>query len=244
MSLNNSKNAAAKPVIRLDNISKHYQQGNETVRAVDDVTLQILPGDFASITGRSGSGKTTLLSLIGGLTTPSRGEVEIFGEAMSSLDDDALSSLRANRIGFVFQFSSLIPTLTALDNVRLPGMFGEKSVSPKDAADLLAWVGLSDKLQNFTTELSGGQQTRVALARALTNHPSLLLADEPTGNLDVETESEILTLLRNLNRERGMTIVLVTHNPELAQHGTRHLVMQSGKLIENIIVNKEVLIRE
>jgi ABC-type lipoprotein export system ATPase subunit len=244
MSLNNSKNAAAKPVIRLDNISKHYQQGNETVRAVDDVTLQILPGDFASITGRSGSGKTTLLSLIGGLTTPSRGEVEIFGEAMSSLDDDALSSLRANRIGFVFQFSSLIPTLTALDNVRLPGMFGEKSVSPKDAADLLAWVGLSDKLQNFPTELSGGQQTRVALARALTNHPSLLLADEPTGNLDVETESEILTLLRNLNRERGMTIVLVTHNPELAQHGTRHLVMQSGKLIENIIVNKEVLIRE
>lgn len=244
MSRNNGNDAAAKPVIRLDNISKHYQQGSETVRAVDDVTLQVLPGDFASITGRSGSGKTTLLSLIGGLTTPSRGEVEIFGEAMSSLNDDALSFLRANRIGFVFQFASLIPTLTAQDNVRLPGMFGEKPVSPKDAADLLAWVGLSDKLHNFPAELSGGQQTRVALARALTNHPSLLLADEPTGNLDVETESEILTLLRNLNRERGMTIVLVTHNPELAQHGTRHLVMQSGKLTENIIVNKEVLIRE
>ena len=244
MSRNNGHNPAENPLICLENVCKHYQQGNEIVRAVDDVTLQILQGDFASITGRSGSGKTTLLSLIGGLTTPSDGRVEIFGEAMNGLDDEALSSLRANRIGFVFQFASLIPTLTALDNVRLPGLFGTHPVSPKDAADLLAWVGLSDKLYNFPAELSGGQQTRVALARALTNHPSLLLADEPTGNLDVETEAEILTLLHDLNRDRGMTIILVTHNPDLAQHGTRHLVMQSGKLTENIIVDKEVLVRE
>ena len=244
MSRNNGYDSAMKPIICLENVCKYYRQGTEIVRAVDDVSLQVLPGDFASITGRSGSGKTTLLSLIGGLTTPSQGEVEIFGEAISSLDDEALSSLRANRIGFVFQFASLIPTLTALDNVRLPGLFGAKPVSPKDATDLLAWVGLSDKLYNFPAELSGGQQTRVALARALTNHPSLLLADEPTGNLDVDTEAEILTLLRDLNRDREMTIVLVTHNPELAQHGTRHLVMQSGKLTENIIVDKEVLVRE
>ena len=244
MSRNHGHNPAGKPVIRLENVCKHYQQGREIVRAVDNVSLQILPGDFASITGRSGSGKTTLLSLIGGLTTPSDGQVEIFGDAISTLDDKSLSCLRANRIGFVFQFASLIPTLTALDNVRLPGLFGSKPVSAKDAADLLAWVGLSDKFHNFPAELSGGQQTRVALARALANHPGLLLADEPTGNLDVETESEILALLRDLNRERGMTILLVTHNPELAKHGTRHLVMQGGRLTENMIVNKEVLIRE
>lgn len=244
MSRNNGHTPAEKSVIRLEKVCKHYQQGGETVRAVDTVSLQILPGDFASITGRSGSGKTTLLSLIGGLTTPSDGRVEIFGEAIGGLDDEALSSLRANHIGFVFQFASLIPTLTALDNVRLPGLFGSNPISPKDAADLLAWVGLSDKLYNFPAELSGGQQTRVALARALTNHPSLLLADEPTGNLDVETEAEILALLRDLNRERGMTILLVTHTPELAQHGSRHLVMQSGKLSESIIVDNEVLIRE
>ncbi|MFZ5912304.1 MAG: ABC transporter ATP-binding protein [Chloroflexota bacterium] len=243
-SRNNEHNPTGKPVIHLENVSKHYQQGSEIIRAVDDVNLRILPGDFASITGRSGSGKTTLLSLIGGLTTPSDGRVEIFGEAISGLDDEALSSLRANRIGFVFQFASLIPTLTALDNVRLPGLFGANSVSPKDAADLLAWVGLSDKLYNFPAELSGGQQTRVALARALTNHPNLLLADEPTGNLDVETEAEILALLRDLNHERGMTILLVTHNPGLAQHGTRHLVMQSGRVKEQPIVDKEVLSRE
>ena len=244
MSRNNGDNPVLKPVINLESVYKHYQQGSEIVRAVDDVSLQVLSGDFASITGRSGSGKTTLLSLIGGLTTPSAGQVEIFGEAVDGLDDEVLSSLRANRIGFVFQFASLIPTLTALDNVRLPGLFGAKPVDPKDATDLLVWVGLADKLHNFPAELSGGQQTRVALARALTNHPSLLLADEPTGNLDVETEAEILSLLRDLNRERGMTILLVTHNPELAQHGTRHLVMQSGKLSENIMVENEVLIRE
>jgi len=244
MSRNNGHKPDAKPVIRLEEVCKHYRQGGEIVRAVDEVSLQIFPGDFASITGRSGSGKTTLLSLIGGLTTPSAGQVEIFGEAVDGLEDEALSSLRADRIGFGFQFASLIPTLTALDNVRLPGLFGTKPVRPKEAADLLAWVGLADKLHNFPAELTGGQQTRVALARALTNHPSLLLADEPTGNLDVETEAEILSLLRDLNRERNMTILLVTHNPELAQHGTRHLVMQSGKLTENVILETEVLVRE
>ncbi len=233
MSQNNGHKPGNAPVINIERVSKHYQQGNETVRAVDNVTLQVFPGDFASITGRSGSGKTTLLSLVGGLTMPTAGHIEIFGQSLQELDDFTISSLRAKRIGFVFQFASLIPTLTALDNVRLPGLFSAQHITPKEAADLLAWVGLSDKLYSFPAELSGGQQTRVALARALTNHPELLLADEPTGNLDVETEYEILMLLRDLNRERGMTILLVTHNPELAKHGTRHLVMDDGKLTES-----------
>jgi len=246
MSRNNGSKPKNAPVINVEKTNKHYQQGNEIVRAVDDVSLQVLSGDFVSITGRSGSGKTTLLSLIGGLTMPTTGHIEIFNQPLESLDDAALSTLRARRIGFVFQFASLIPTLTALDNVRLPGLFGSGQVNPKDAADLLSWVGLSDKLYNFPSELSGGQQTRVALARALVNHPDLLLADEPTGNLDVETEHEILILLRDLNRERGMTIVLVTHNPELARHGTRHLVMHNGMLTEmqDITANKKVLVHE
>lgn len=221
------------PLIKTEKISKHYQQGTEIVRAVDDLSLQVLPGDFVSITGRSGSGKTTLLSLIGGLTLPTTGQIEIFEQSLADLDDVRLSTLRARRIGFVFQFASLIPTLTALDNVRLPGLFNEKAISTKEAADLLTWVGLADKLHNFPSELSGGQQTRVALARSLVNAPDLLLADEPTGNLDVETEHEILTLLSDLNRQRGMTILLVTHNPALAKHGTRHLVMDDGKLTES-----------
>ena len=221
------------PLIKTEKISKHYQQGSETVRAVDDLSLQVPPGDFVSITGRSGSGKTTLLSLIGGLTLPTAGQIEIFGQALAELDDITLSTLRASHIGFVFQFASLIPTLTALDNVRLPGLFNEKAISTKEAADLLTWVGLADKLHNFPSELSGGQQTRVALARSLVNAPDLLLADEPTGNLDVETEHEILTLLRDLNRQRGMTILLVTHNPALAKYGTRHLVMDDGTLTES-----------
>ncbi len=232
MSRNNGHKPDITPVISLERVSKLYRQGHEIVHAVNEADLQVFPGDFVSITGRSGSGKTTLLSLIGGLTTPTAGRVGIFGQALESLEDVPLSTLRASRIGFVFQFASLIPTLTALDNVRLPGLFNSAQVDPKDAADLLGWVGLAGKTNSFPSELSGGQQTRTALARALANRPDLLLADEPTGNLDVETEHEILTLLRDLNRQRGMTIVLVTHNPELARHGTRHLIMDNGNLTE------------
>ncbi len=240
----NNGSKPASPVINIENVSKHYRQGNEIVRAVKGITLQVFPGDFVSITGRSGSGKTTLLSLIGGLTMPTAGHIEIFSQPLESLDDVRLSTLRARRVGFVFQFANLLPTLTALDNVRLPGLFGSVQVNPKDAADLLGWVGLSDKLHSFPAELSGGQQTRVALARALANHPDLLLADEPTGNLDLETEREILTLLRELNRQRRMTIVLVTHNPELARHGTQHLIMDNGRLTESqgMTADKKVLI--
>jgi ABC-type lipoprotein export system ATPase subunit len=219
------------PVIDLNGVSKVYQQGAETVIAVDDVTLRLEKGDFLVITGRSGSGKTTLLSLIGGLTRPTSGSVRVFGDALADLEDDTLSSLRAERIGFVFQFASLIPTLTALDNVRLPGLFASRRLGQTEAAKLLSWVGLSNKAGSYPSQLSGGQQARVAMARALANRPDLLLADEPTGNLDVETEREILELMRDLNQMQGTSVVLVTHNPEMACFGDRHLIMHSGRLV-------------
>lgn len=221
------------PVVRLEKVDKHYRQGAEIVRAVDAVSLSIHAGDFVSITGRSGSGKTTLLSLIGKLTEPTSGQIQVFGHSLQEMDDAAISMLRSERIGFDFQFASLIPTLTVLDNIRLPGLFATNPVERSYALELLAWVGLSDKLGNYPAELSGGQQARIALARALANHPELLLADEPTGNLDVKTEWEVLSLLSDLNQQQNTTVILVTHNPELAQYGNRHLVMHGGQLIES-----------
>jgi len=218
--------------VHLDNVGKHYRQGADIVRAVDAVTLQVHVGDFITITGRSGSGKTTLLSLIGGLTLPTSGRVLVFGQSLPDLDDAAISTLRAQRIGFVFQFASLIPTLTALDNVRLPGLFAARPVGEAEAARLLAWVGLGDKLRRYPSQLSGGQRVRVALARALANRPELLLADEPTSNLDVDTEQEIMELFQELNQQHGTTILLVTHNPELARYGSRQLRLEGGRVSE------------
>ncbi|MFC1936316.1 ABC transporter ATP-binding protein [Chloroflexota bacterium] len=217
-------------IIETLELEKHYVQGDDLIRAVDRLTLEIAQGDFVTITGRSGSGKTTLLSLIGGLTKPTSGTVKLFGHNIFQLEDDRLSAMRSSQIGFVFQFSSLISTLSVFDNVRLPGLFSNLPVETKRVKDLLTWVDLGTKINNYPNELSGGQQARVALARALANSPELLLADEPTGNLDVETELEILELLREINEQEGTTIMLVTHNPDLAKFGSRHMVMEKGKL--------------
>lgn len=225
--------AGGSPLVELAGICKHYQHGAQMVRAVECVDLCVNPGDFLLITGRSGSGKTTLLSLIGGLTPPSSGLQHLLGEDLAQLNDIQISRLRAERIGFVFQFSSLIPTLTVLDNVRLPSLFtGNHSHSGERATTLLDWVGLEDKKASFPSQLSGGQQTRVALARALVNRPELLLADEPTGNLDVETEQDVMDLLRQMNEDEGTTVVMVTHNPALAPFANRHAVMNQGRLVE------------
>ncbi len=218
-------------VVRLNGLSKYYQLAAETVKAVDNVNLEVNKGDFLLITGRSGSGKTTLLSLIGGLTSPTAGDVHINKDNLANMQDEEISALRAKEIGFVFQFHSLIPTLTTLDNVRLPQMFAYSHIQLNDPDQLLSLVGLENKKQNYPSQLSGGQQTRVALARALANHPTLLLADEPTGNLDHETEQEIMQLLRQINHERGVTIVMVTHNPELSKYANRHIVMEDGRVI-------------
>ena len=202
------------------------------VTAVSDVNLAIAQGEFVVILGHSGSGKTTLLSLIGGLTVPDSGEVLVRGVENWRQSDNALSDMRNATIGFVFQFASLIPTLTALENVLLPLTFGRvPRGSQAQARDILARVGLADKMNAFPGQLSGGQQRRIAIARAFINQPAIILADEPTGDLDEETEGDILRIFKEYN-EGGTTFVVVTHNMHLAQtqNNARVLEMRQGVL--------------
>jgi ABC-type lipoprotein export system ATPase subunit len=200
---------------------------------VRDVSLEIEQGEFLVITGRSGSGKTTLLNLIAGLTRPTAGKVLLDGADVWSLPDKEQSLLRNQKVGFVFQFPSLLPTLTSVENVILPTMFGEKQ--PDDrvrerAAQLLVQVGLADKLHAYPRHLSGGQQQRVVIARALMNEPELLLADEPTSDLDEMTEHEILDLFQEIHTRTGVTVLLVTHSAELGRYGTRSVRMTDGEI--------------
>lgn len=223
----------AEAVAELVEATKVYRRGALLQTAVAGVSMTVQPGDFDVVMGRSGSGKSTLLALLGTLATPTDGLVRLFGQTVTALDDQATSALRAQRLGFVFQFTGLLPTLTAFDNVRLPTLFGPPAdrETNRRARNLLRRVGLGDRLGAYPSELSGGEQRRVAIARALLAKPALLLADEPTGDLDDETEREILDLLSELHRE-GLTIVLVTHNVELVAHATRTFRMRNGHLTE------------
>ena len=214
--------------VRADGSS--YMRRIEYVKAVDDVTFSVSKGEFILIVGRSGSGKTTLLSMLGGLTTPTAGAVRLNDRDLWSMSDGALSLLRGEYMGFVFQFSGLLPTLNVLENVMLPSLFVKaKEPVVKRARRLLLDVGLDSKIQSFPSELSGGELKRVAIARALVNDPLLILADEPTGDLDVDTEREIMELFKAINRQ-GKTILMVTHNPELSSYGSRVLRMEKGKI--------------
>lgn len=218
-------------MINLKGLTKIYQAGEVSVRAVDGVNLDVDNGDMVMIVGRSGSGKTTLLSLIGGLTRPTSGSVYIDGVELGSLNDKKLSFFRNKNIGFIFQFASMIPTLNALDNVRLPMIFGEEPLQNHERAKvLLEKVGLTDKMMSYPSQLSGGEQRRVAIARALMNDPKIILADEPTGDLDEHTEIEILQLFSEINQERGTTFLIVTHSTELASYG-QHLYRMSKGLL-------------
>ncbi len=221
-------------LIECRNLTKTYTMDGKPFGAVDNVTLSIARGEFVVILGHSGSGKTTLLSLIGGLTAADRGEVRINGTENSQLADGKLSMLRNRTIGFIFQFASLIPTLTVLENVLLPLTFGGVSAAGrKKAEDLVKMVGLEDKMHAFPAQLSGGQQRRIAIARAFINDPEIILADEPTGDLDEETEQDILGIFRHYN-EKGTTFVVVTHNSDLArtQNAARVMRMRNGILTE------------
>ncbi len=223
-------------MIRLEGTSKTYQSGGSLIKAVDNVTLGVTDGEFVAIVGHSGSGKTTLVSLMGGLTRPSSGRVLVAGTDIWTLGNPALARLRSEQIGFCFQFSSLIPTLTCLDNVRLPASFasGERGGS-EHALSLLETVGVPDKAAAYPSELSGGQQRRVAIARALVNDPGIILADEPTGDLDEATEGDIMVLFQELN-QRGVTIVMVTHSHKLALMAGRILTMTAGVITEGAAV--------
>jgi ABC-type lipoprotein export system ATPase subunit len=220
--------------IEVADITKTYIAGSQTVQAVEGVSLKVMKGDFLSVVGHSGSGKTTLLSLIGGIIRPSSGKVLYEGRDVCGLDDDRLSEYRNEKIGFMFQFSSLLPILTAKENVLLPCLFNGRGAAGGDrkANELLTMVGLGDKTDAYPSQLSGGQQRRVAIARALVNDPEVILADEPTGDLDEETEAEIMDLFKRLNQERRVTFIFITHNLDLARQAHKQLRMSRGVLKE------------
>ncbi|HSA35908.1 MAG TPA: ABC transporter ATP-binding protein [Methanomassiliicoccales archaeon] len=221
-------------MIIVKDVSKSYAGHDGTVNALVSANVTIENGEFVLIVGRSGSGKSTLLSILGGLTRPSRGKVELDGEDLWSMSDAELSQVRSREIGFVFQFPGLLPTLNALENVMLPVMFSARE-GREEAAErakaLLNSVGLADKHGSYPNQLSGGELKRAAIARALMNGPSIILADEPTGDLDVKTELEIMQMLQEINQQ-GRTVVMVTHNPDLSTFATRVLRMDKGRIMD------------
>jgi ABC-type lipoprotein export system ATPase subunit len=216
-------------MIELIELSKSYPVSGKKIAALRPVNLSINQGDFVSIVGHSGSGKSTFLSLVGGIARPDTGTVLIDGTDIRSYDDKGLSKLRNEKIGFIYQFASLIPTLTATDNVLLPTAFGGKKTR-KDAVELLQLVGLGDKADRYPSELSGGEQQRVAIARAFIHDPRVILADEPTGDLDEETEAEIMAFFEKINREKKVTMVMVTHSSEIALRAVTRYRMKQGTL--------------
>jgi putative ABC transport system ATP-binding protein/lipoprotein-releasing system ATP-binding protein len=225
---------ATRPRLVAEAVTKTYGVNGTRLRAVDEVSLEIQPGEFVSVIGHSGSGKTTLLSMLGGLSRPSSGRILFDGEDLYALDSDALSRYRCERVGFVFQFASLLPALTARENLLLPTGFRAPR-APADEAEaraleLLGLVGLADRAGAYPSQLSGGQQRRVAIARAFMNDPAVILADEPTGDLDEETEAEVMRLFHAMNERRGTTFVLVTHDTALARAAGRRLRMHRGVL--------------
>ena len=220
-------------MIEVKELIKSYSIDGQIFKAIDRVSLTITKGDMVSIVGHSGSGKTTLLSLLGGLTKPDSGSIVIDSKNTLSMSDDTLSEFRNRKISFIYQFSSLIPTLTVVDNVILPTIFGpQRHTDISYALELLGIVGLQNKINAYPSQLSGGQQRRVAIARAFVNNPELILADEPTGDLDEETEAEMMQFFSSMNRDRGLTFLVVTHNTELAKKIGRQLRMQNGVLHE------------
>ena len=217
---------------RLTGVSRVYQKGKERVEVLHDVDLEIPQGDFMAIMGPSGSGKTTLLNLLGGLDQPTAGSVKVGGSELSTMSNSQLSRWRSTHVGFIFQFYNLLPVLTAQKNVELPLLLTDFSAKERAqrAQIALEIVGLADRAKHYPRELSGGQEQRVAIARAIVSDPTLLLCDEPTGDLDRETADEILKLLQILNREHDKTIIMVTHDAQAAEYANRTLLCDKGKL--------------
>jgi putative ABC transport system ATP-binding protein len=217
-------------MIRLESVSKVVQSGPERLTILHPLDLEVPQGQFLSIVGPSGSGKSTLLGLVAGLDAPTSGRVVVDGEDLTALDEDALARLRGAKIGFVFQFFHLLPSLTALENVLVPMEIAGIAGAEARSRELLREVGLSERTHHYPSQLSGGEQQRVALARALANEPPILLADEPTGNLDSENGRHIVEILLGIHERRGTTIVLATHDQELAGKADRVLVLKGGRI--------------
>ena len=221
-------------LVESSNLSKVYERGKQRVEVLHHVNLDIVAGDFVALMGPSGSGKTTLLNLIGGLDSPTEGMLAVAGERIDTLSEDALARWRAANVGFVFQFYNLLPMLTAQKNVELPLLLTRLSAAQRKrmASIALQLVGLADRAAHKPTELSGGQQQRVAIARAIVSDPTLLVCDEPTGDLDRQSATDIMTLLQQLNRDHGKTIIMVTHDPKAAEYARRTLHLDKGALVE------------
>lgn len=222
-------------MIELREVTRTYEMGHEEIHALDDVSLTVAEGEFVAVVGPSGSGKSTLLHVIGGLDTPTAGTVRVNGQDLGQAGDRQLSAYRNAQVGFVFQTFNLQPTYTALENVALPLVFAR--VPRKErlarAQQALEAVGLADRVRHKPTELSGGERQRVSIARALVNDPGLLLADEPTGNLDSATGTAIVELLGQLNRQRKLTVLVVTHDPDTATFADRRIALRDGRIVEN-----------
>ena len=230
-------------MLRVENLTKTYATGTHELTVLKNVTFEAVQGEACSLVGPSGSGKTTLLGLCAGLDRPSTGSVALLDIELNELSEDALSDLRGSSVGFVFQSFQLIPTLTAIENVMVPlELRGERQVEPQ-AADLLDRVGLGDRVDHYPAQLSGGEQQRVAIARAFINRPRILFADEPTGNLDADTSHTIVDLLFDLNKEAGTTLLMATHDLELAGRTDRVIRLHGGELVSNETVASEAATR-
>ncbi len=222
-------------LVEIRDVSKTYERGKQKVEVLHHVNLDIAQGDFLALMGPSGSGKTTLLNLIGGLDSPTNGSLAVGGERIDKLGEGALAKWRASNVGFIFQFYNLLPMLSAQKNVELPLLLTKLSAAQrkKNASIALQLVGLADRGSHKPTELSGGQQQRVAIARAIVSDPTLLVCDEPTGDLDRQSAEEVLGLLQTLNREHGKTIIMVTHDPKAAEYASHTLHLDKGTLVED-----------
>jgi putative ABC transport system ATP-binding protein len=234
------------PTIRLENIHKTYDLGEVQVHALRGISLEIYPGEFVAVMGSSGSGKSTLMNIVGCLDKPTRGRYFLDGKDVSGLTKNELARIRSHKIGFVFQQFNLLSRTSALENVELPTIYAGTPVTERQlrAEEALKRVGLADRSGHFPSQLSGGQQQRVAIARALVNNPSLLLADEPTGNLDSRTSIEIMEILQNLNDEHGLTVVIVTHEPDIAQYAKRAMEFRDGKMKKDVLIQRRSIASE
>lgn len=222
------------PLLKLQDISKIFRLDGAELKVLDKITLTIQKGEFIAIMGPSGSGKSTLMYIMGCLDTPTSGQIYLEGKSLLGLPENKLAQIRNQKIGFVFQMPNLLPRTTALNNVELPLIYAKTSLSErkKKALDLLAKLGLADRTEHFPSQLSGGEQQRVAIARALINNPSLILADEPTGNLDSKSGKEIMEILKQLNKE-DHTIVVVTHDKTIARYARKIIRIQDGRIVRN-----------
>ncbi len=220
-------------ILKITNLEKTYTSGSKSLTVISDISFEVAQGSIFSIVGPSGSGKTTLLGLCAGLDDPSAGHVELCGENLQSLNEDERAILRNKEVGFIFQNFQLLPTLTALENVIVPLELQGNKNAKKVGEELLAKVGLKDRMHHYPTQLSGGEQQRVAIARAFSNKPSILFADEPTGNLDEDTGEKVIQLLFELNQQAGTTLVIITHDLDLANRTQQILRLKGGKIIAN-----------